>query len=530
MGKRLLFSAGAMVAALLSINLVQAQVQAPGLVWQRCLGGSSTEFPYGVQPTSDGGTVMAGFTLSTDGDVSGNYGSRDFWLTKVDVNGDLLWQHCYGGTGTESANGLVTLAGGGLLAFGNSSSSDGDVTCDTESDGKAWVLKTDEDGNLQWQVCLGVNGGSTPWAAASASDGGVLIVGTTFATEELGLGNHGLSDFFAAKLDEGGDLIWSRCYGGSGYDEAYAVRQTTDGGYVLAGNSGSSDGQVMTGDQDGIWVIKIDPEGELVWDRKMGSMGVQGIGEELRDVVQTEDGGYMVVANSNGNDGDVSGNHGDWDGWLVRLDENGVILQSDCFGGSDEDYVRKVFPVGMDQYVLAGYSRSYDGDVTGNHGSADVWVFMVNSDLGLQWQKCLGGTDTDLGHVITQGVDGALVVAARTQSNDGDVSGNHGGEWDTWLAKLDKDSLSGIAEVIDHGRLYTYPSPTRDILQIRLPEHLASNSVLEVLDITGRTVLHEAVDGNTPQLQLDVQGLAQGSYCIRLSAGSAVFASRFVKR
>jgi len=509
--------------------------QAPAVQWQRCIGGSSGEFGYRIQVAEDGGYVVGGFTMSTDGDVTGNHGARDYWMAKVDGEGNLQWQHCYGGTDIETAYGLTAMPDSGWALCGTTQSTDGDAgDCPTGPGGNAWVVRTDALGELIWQTCLGGSGiyGAGFTEAVATPDGGLVLAGGTGYMDGIGVGNHGGSDFLLVKLGASGALEWSHCYGGSGSEGANAIRPTSDGGYVVAGTtSGPSDGDVDTGDHGGIWVIKIAADGVLAWNRRMGGLGGPGQGDEIRDIVQTPDGGYLVVGSTGSNGGDVSGNHGGYDAWLVKLDAGGTMVQQRCFGGSGNDIAYRLAPAGFGRYVVVGNTASNDGDVVGNLDPSlgNVWVFMVDASLNLLWQKCLGGSSYDVGYGITRTQDNGTVITGRTQSSDGDVSGNHG-SFDAWVVKLGPDPDTGVSEDGVGRDFVIYPSPVNNLLNVRLPAMLGTNSMLDVLDITGRVVLHRQVQAGTVTLQLSVQGLAEGSYCIRLSSGSEVFAKRFVRQ
>jgi hypothetical protein len=507
--------------------------QAPDIQWQRCLGGSSGEFCYRIQAAADGGYVLGGFTMSTDGDVTGNHGARDFWMAKVDAAGSLQWQQCYGGTDGETAYGLTAMPDGGWALIGTTASTDGDAgDCPSGPGTHAWVVRTDALGTIAWQACLGGSGiyGAGFSDAVATADGGLMLAGSTGYTDGIGVGNHGGDDFLLVKLDASGMVEWSHCYGGSGSEGAHAIRATADGGYVVVGvTSGPSDGDVDTGTQGQIWVIKTAADGTLAWNRRMGGLGGPGQGDVLGDIVQTPDGGYLVVGSTGSNGGDVSGNHGDYDVWLVKLDEGGSIVQQRCFGGTDTDYALRMTDAGLGRHVIVGLTASDDGDVSGNHGEGDLWVFMVDADLNLLWQRCLGGSMADYGYGIARTADNGTVLTGYTRSNDGDVSGNHG-SLDAWVVKLGPDPDTGVREGAGGQGLTIYPSPVTDMLNVRLPEGSVPNGRLDVLDITGRVVMHRSLGPGARSLQIPVEGWAEGVYYLRLDLGGSMRTARFVKQ
>ncbi|MCO6482665.1 MAG: T9SS type A sorting domain-containing protein [Flavobacteriales bacterium] len=518
----------------LALDGLNAQAQAPELEWQRCLGGSYPEESWAIQPTLDGGYMVLGTTTSNDGDVSGNHGGRDFWLIKLDHFGTPQWQRCYGGTGNETARDLLAASDGGFLLIGSAGSADGDADC-ANAASHPWALKADSTGNIQWQVCLGIdpNGSGAAFSrAVETADGGYLLVGGTHASHGIWHENHGQGDFFALKLDDGGMVEWLHCYGGSGSEEAIPVRSTPDGGYVIAGISNSTDGQVTAAGYGSIWVIKIDADGNLQWNRRMGGSSGPNMGQTVQDLLVNPDGSVLVVCTVGANDGDISGNHGSRDVWLVLLDGSGTILRQRCFGGTGWDSAWSGVTAGQGRYVIAGSTQSNDGDVSGNHGGTgqDAWVFMVDADLDLLWQKCLGGTGGEAAFAVSRTLDDGTIISGYTNSDDGDVSGLHPpGTDDIWVTKLAPYMDMGIADP-KGGTISIFPSPTSNFLEIHLPDALPANACLDVLDPSGRIVLHEPMAGRPSIMRIDVSGWALGMYFIRLDVGMGIRAARFVKQ
>jgi hypothetical protein len=258
-------------------------------------------------------------------------------------------------------------------------------------------------------------------------------------------GNHGLTDFWIVKLDTTGDIQWQKSLGGSGYDRTdydQSICQTADGGYIVAGYSNSNDGDV-SGNHGGYdyWIVKLNSNGHVQWQKCLG-----GSNDDLAtSIKQTADGGYIVAGYSNSNHGDVSGNHGgNNDCWVVKLDASGNIQWQKCLGGTYDEVASSVQQTADGGYIVGGHSNSNDGDVNGNHGSFnDAWLVKLNVSGNIQWQKCLGGTYDEGANAVQQTADGGYVAVGLSDSNnDGDVSGNHGyplGTEDYWIVKLDAD-------------------------------------------------------------------------------------------
>ncbi|HZV11862.1 MAG TPA: hypothetical protein VFA55_01510, partial [Candidatus Kapabacteria bacterium] len=219
-------------------------------------------------------------------------------------------------------------------------------------------------------------------------------------------------------------IQWEHSFGGSDVDRASSIFQTTDGGYIVAGWSASTNGDV-TGNhgKDDYWIVKLDGNGAIQWEQSFGGSN----NDEASCIRQTTDGGYVVAGQSISADGDATGNHGLDDYWIVKLSATGSIQWEKSFGGSASDQALCIQQTTDGGYIAAGYSASNDGDVTGNHGGDDYWIIKLDANGTMQWQKSLGGSGDDQAFSIAQTADSGYIVAGYSASNDGDVTGNHGG-------------------------------------------------------------------------------------------------------
>ncbi len=234
------------------------------------------------------------------------------------------------------------------------------------------------------------------------------------------------------KLSSKGTIQWRRCFGGTGWDEAHSIHQTADKGYILAGYTGSSNGDVKGnhGDRDA-WVVKLSSKGSVQWKKCLG-----GTGEDFASSIhQTTDKGYILAGFTSSSNGDVKGYHGNGDAWVVKLSSKGSVQWQRCLGGTDWDFACSIHQTADKGYILAGSTLSNNGDVKGNHGGRDAWVVKLSSKGSIQWQRCLGGTNWDFAYSIHQTADKGYILAGETDSKNGDVKGNHGKQ-DAWVIKL----------------------------------------------------------------------------------------------
>lgn len=262
-----------------------------------------------------------------------------------------------------------------------------------------------------------------------------MIAGYSNSTDGDIIGAHTGSEIWVVKLAHDGSIDWQRPFGGSLADEAYAIRPTADGGYIVAGASTSTNGDatINQGGQDA-WVLKLSGAGLLEWQRSLGGSG----NDVAYAVAQATDGNYLVAVKSASNDGDVTGNHGGTDNWLVKLDASGSIVWQKCLGGSGSEIPYAMEQASDGSVMLAGTTTSADGDVVGSHGMDDMWVVKVDAAGTLLWQKCLGGSNQDRALCIALTSDGGYVVGGSSASDDGDVAGVHAPpNQDMWIVKLD---------------------------------------------------------------------------------------------
>ncbi|WP_160137826.1 T9SS type A sorting domain-containing protein [Chryseobacterium sp. c4a] len=359
------------------------------LQWQKSLGGSGNDYASSVIQTADGGYVVAGTTDSNNGDVTGNKGLTDGWVLKLNSDaGVIYWKKTFGGTKYDVINQMVPTTDGGYIFVGNSTSTTGDVT---GNNGYVdyWIVKINSDGNIQWKKSLGGTGDDRATSVVQTSDGGYAIAGYAENNDGDVTGNHGGKDYWIIRLNsDGGVIFWKKSFGGSHQDLPWSMVKTSDGGFIVAGHAFSNDGDV-TENHDGtdFWVVKINEAGNIQWQKALGGSKL----DQAFSIIQSTDGGYLVVGSTISNDGQVVGYHPptntgpgeaplSFDYWAVKLSATGNIKWQKCLGGSDTDEASSVIQTADGGYVILGNSKSNNGDVTGNHGDYDIWVVKLASD------------------------------------------------------------------------------------------------------------------------------------------------------
>jgi len=347
------------------------------LAWQKLFGGSGDETAQAIRQTSDGGYVVTGSTNSDNGDVSGHHSGNDVWVVKLDNAGNIQWQKCFGGSDDDLAYSLVTTSDGGCAVAGTTRSSDGDLT-DNHASGDYWLIKMDASGNLKWQKTYGGSAYDFAHALVQSNDGGYLLSGYARSGDGDVVLAYGQEDLWILKLDTKGNIVWQTTYGGTGGDGASSAQQTTDGGYIITGITHSWNGDVM--DSHGVhdmWLLKIDSTGKLEWKECIGGSAT----DDANAVCQTSDGGFMLTGTCDSNDGDFTMNHGKHDFGIVKLNASGSIEWQKSVGGMQDEEPYSVMQSSDGNYVVAGYSSSNDKDVSGNHGGKDFWIVKISASV-----------------------------------------------------------------------------------------------------------------------------------------------------
>ena len=484
----------------------------PPIQWQKSLGGSENEECISMQQTADSGYILTGYTISLDGDVIGYHGAIDFWVVKLTNTGSLQWKKALGGSDTDWPFDVCQAPDGGFAVAGYTQSEDGDVV-GNHGDKDAWVIKLSAIGDLEWQKSLGGTGWDEAASIIPTSDGGYIMAGRSNSTDGDAPGNGaGSLDFWIVKLNSNGTIQWQKKLGGSNFDAAQSIMQTSDGGYLVIGQTESNDGDVSNhqGNVD-FWVVKLGKAGDIEWQNAMGGSGLD-VG---RHVQETSD-GYTVFGYAGSNDGQVTGHHGLFDFWIVHLNKTGALIWQKILGGSDGDWLYSGALTSDNGYLVAGTTRSFDGDVINPDQGQNVWIVKLNEAGEQIWQKTIGGSKAESCLTIIATSDGGFALAGKSSSNDGDVTFNHG-KADFWVVKLAPESVStSDPYTSESSNLEISPNPTHNTLLLKVASEESCLHVC-VTDMLGRPLLqHTITNGGS----LDVAALSPGFYMVSATTPS----------
>ncbi len=358
---------------------------------QKTFGESGDDVAECIQQTTDGGYIVAGYTTSFGA------GGYDIHILKLDSNENLVWQKTFGGGLDDFAFSIQQTTDGGYIVAG--------YTFSFGVAGDAYVLKLNPSGELQWQKTFGGNGFDTVNSVKQTTNGGYIVAGFT---NSFGAGGY---DVYILKLDSDENLVWQKTFGGNGDDYAWPVKQTTDGGYIVAGYTTS----FGTGNLD-VYILKLNSDGSLAWQKTFGRNG----DDWANSVQETTDGGYIVAG------GTTPFGASGYDVYVLKLNSDGSLAWQKTFGGSDYDVAYAVQETTDGGYIVAGCTWSF------GTGGSDAYILKLNSDGSLEWQKTFGGNSYDIAYSIQQTANGGYIVAGYTTSFGT-------GDQDIYILKLDSN-------------------------------------------------------------------------------------------
>lgn len=353
-------------------------------------GGNTSEEGRAVIATSDGGFIAVG---STDSYGAGNF---DIYVVKTDKNGDSVWSNTFGGDFLDLGFGVAKAADGGYVVMGL-------IQSFGAGSGDIYLVKIDENGDSLWANSYGGSSSEEAWAMQATSDG-YIIAGRT---RSFGAGGF---DIYLIKTDLSGEVVWTQVYGGTEHDNSQGVIQTSDGGYLVVGQT-----QSFGATASDVYLIRTDANGDSLWTKTYASDG-EDYGQ---GVIQTSDGGFMVAGSTNSS---VSAGS---NFFLMKTDTAGVAQWTKYHGGPSGGECHAITATNDGGFVMVGNTTFYGA------GSNDVYLIKTDAAGDTLWTRTYGGTLNDYGFSISATTDGGLIVVGATSSL------GTGGE--LYLLKLDGD-------------------------------------------------------------------------------------------
>lgn len=359
--------------------------------WQNTIGGNGPDEVYSIEMTPDGGYILAGESSSNiSGDKTENLkGLVDYWIVKLDSLGNIEWDRTIGGSDINWHPKIIAINDGYYVCGESWSDISGDKTENSKGEEDYWLLRLDVLGNILWQKTIGGSSHDSFTAMSLTSDNGIILGG--YSDSDIS-GNKtenskGQYDFWVIKLNSSGSIEWDKTIGGDSADILNSIIPTSDDGFLLAGESWSNISGDKTENSQGegdFWVVKINSIGSIEWQNTIGGDNV----DRCYSSYQSTDGGYILGGFSKSNiSGDKTENgRGNFDFWLVKINNVGLVEWQNTIGGSQIDGITSVIQSSDGSYILGGNSNSnISGDKTENsRGDQDYWIIKHAASLGLE--------------------------------------------------------------------------------------------------------------------------------------------------
>jgi len=388
MPSKKLFLSSMVFIVLVSLPLI-GSVGASSLMWTQTYGSGDHEVAHRVIETSDKGYVLGGYTRDIN---EGEYDS-DFLMVKTDINGNMEWNQTYELMEYDRVGSFIETSDGGFALAGESA--------------KIWLIKTDKNGDIEWKQTYGsANDSGAPYSIVQTPDLGYALAGWIYT-----ISGEGSTDVWLIKTDMYGNLEWNRTYGSAGSDRARSLIITSDGGFALAGIVWS-----ITSSSYDFWLIKTDANGVMMWNQTYDYNN--GWWEEATFVVETADGGYVIAGIANFPP-PLPVSHF----WLIKTDAYGNMEWSKTYAETENKKVNSIVMTSDGGFALAGSTTSLDIE--------NFWLVKTDARGNVEWSQTHGESESDIAHSLVETSDGGYAIAGETYSLGA-------GESDFWLIKTDE--------------------------------------------------------------------------------------------
>ncbi len=474
------------------------------------------------------------------------------WLVKLDENGNFLWDKFFS-TRPDTycgANYIVASADGYYYLFGGTAYDGGDVTYDPYPNSlDFWVIKVDGNGNKVWDKIVGGNGAEPIYGGGcyAAPDGGIVFLSTTTSSDGDVSQSFGAYDVWMAKLDKDGNKIWDFTAGTEDFEYGYAMIPTSDKGFLIGSSATPTTGGNITCTPYNSYaeavILKLDSNRNIIWQDCLGGSDHDG----ARALLETND-GYLLGLTAYSNDGDIQGagyhygfNHlgrPTSDLWLRKVDYNGNLIWQRCYGGSKNEYGLKLFNLSDGNIMAFAQVESEDGDVKGFHPGGwyleDIWMLKIDGKTGeILGQRCIGGGGNEYTEDgIIQLSDRDYVLAAFTQHGmqDDIACGPYPSvkRW-AWVFSIsDTSDYLGVPNLNEwNNYIKLYPNPAQDYITLDISHKFdLCNSYAEIFNSVGKTIKTVQLSSNKPYVYTG--DLPSGMYLLKLKNKAGYACKKFI--
>ncbi len=437
--------------------------------FEKTFGGSNYDFGHAIACTSDGGYVITGLTGSFGDSLGDNF------VVKLDSTGTQEWFKITGSNKLEGGNAIIPMSDYGYYVI-NHTEGYGAGECD------GWTYRADNKGNIMWANTYGGIYDDVARDGIQNSEGNLVVAGLSEMFDSLG-------DAYIANYDKAtGNAIWIHTYGGKGREQAQRILQTSDGGYIVAGNS-----DVDSNGPEDIWVFKTDALGKQLWSKKIGGPGY----EEAYGLCIAPDGGYIIAGFSTSYGSNTE------DALMLKLDEDGNLLWSKNYGGQLKDRAFGVSNTPDGGFMLTGLTYSFR-DTLG-----DMLLIKTDQYGNQLWMKSYGGADFDEGNWLVSCPGGGYAICGTTKSTGK-------GKEDAYIVKVNEEGniTTNTTELFNNPfDIKVYPNPAKDNIIFKTNKiDIPKNSSISIFDVSGNKMFEYYTDGVNKDKTIDITKWNTGMY------------------
>ncbi len=450
----------------------------------------------------------------------------------------VTFERLFGDEENDGLNSVWQTTDGGYILAGTTVPPGEDFT-------NILAVKTDKNGLNEWTVSLGEdNDTESAKSVLQTADGNYLVFGQTDSQGE------GALDMYLMKLGPDGSMIWDKTFGGKKDEQSHTMTSTTDGGYLLVGNTRSFGDEFSTD----LYVVKVNSNGDFNWQKTYGGIG----GESVNEIIQTSDGNYVMAGTTS------SMGAGSFDVYIIKIDGNGNLLWEKTFGGSGEDEGNDITELENGTFAISGYTVSYGA------GGKDILLLNIDASGNALWYKVFGNNLQDIAYTIASTSSTIIVTGQISQTvnkrsfniivtdlqgnlikqvsaasgkvgvnasdaiinSEGNLvlvgsSGSYSSSSEAYILNTSDFNVASSVEtsenaVISNFELFqNYPNPFNNTTQITFNLTEASVITLDIFDITGKkviTLLNSYLDAGLHRIPYEGKNLSSGVYFIVLKA------------
>ncbi|HWY10358.1 MAG TPA: T9SS type A sorting domain-containing protein [Bacteroidia bacterium] len=458
-------------------------VQSQVITFQKVYPSSKDKAAMDVIPTSDGGYIMTGMTNNS------NVNDMDAYILKTNNLGDTMWTRSYGGPKPDQGNRIMPTADGNYFIIGCSQSYGG-------GDYDIYLLKINPTGGMIWYKTYGGSGNDNGNEIIATTDGNYMITGTTYTTSSN-------SDAFLMKIDPAGNVLWEKYYGGPADDQGNSLKQSPDGGYVMAGLTFSY------GQGGDAYLVKTNAIGDTTWTKNYGGP----LNDEAKYVLANSDGSITFCVR------DSSTGAGDIDIQVIKVNSVGAPLWNKVYGGTKKDTPKMIQPTSDGGYIVCGHSRSF-GWIT-----PQMWLIRLNSIGDSTWTRHYGGSAHQHCYAARQTADGGYIAAGFTRS--------YSPIQEIMFLKLDPTGAVGIEEIaMDNNIAFNiYPNPTDGLLKIDI---VGSESyfTFKINNTLGQEVYTGTINfsGHNVSQTINLENFESGAYFLNIQSEKSFITKKIMLR